>query len=184
MAPEKDPERIRWGDEEEARGRALALSRSRSRSRANSTESMAIRRASSRGPVNPAVTLPIQYRTVSFHIEESKGKERVEAIKAANATAKDLGELEWHTLSAVDVASRLTTSASQGLSDEQVKRRQVEYGRNAPSPPKTNRAWTIFGYFFKGFGGILLVGSILVFVSWKPLGYPEPQLANLVSSFC
>ena len=40
-------------------------------------------------------------------------------------------------------------------------------------------AATILGYFFKGFGGVLLVGSILVFVSWKPLGEP-PALANLV----
>lgn len=36
----------------------------------------------------------------------------------------------------------------------------------------------IFGYFFKGFGIILLIGCILVFVSWKPLGDP-PAVANL-----
>ena len=36
----------------------------------------------------------------------------------------------------------------------------------------------MFGYFFKGFGAILLVGCILVFVSWKPLGQP-PAIANL-----
>lgn len=33
-------------------------------------------------------------------------------------------------------------------------------------------------YFFKGFGSVLLVGSILVFVSWQPLGEP-PLVANL-----
>lgn len=36
----------------------------------------------------------------------------------------------------------------------------------------------ILGYFFKGFGSILLAGAILVFVAWKPLGQP-PALANL-----
>lgn len=42
------------------------------------------------------------------------------------------------------------------------------------------RGWfgQIFGYFFKGFGAILLVGCVLVFVSWKPLGDP-PAPANL-----
>lgn len=35
------------------------------------------------------------------------------------------------------------------------------------------------GYFFKGFGSILCVGGILVFISWKPLGEPNPQIANL-----
>jgi magnesium-transporting ATPase (P-type) len=38
--------------------------------------------------------------------------------------------------------------------------------------------WKIVGYFFKGFGSILLVGGILVFISWKPLGDP-PAVANL-----
>jgi sodium/potassium-transporting ATPase subunit alpha len=47
-----------------------------------------------------------------------------------------------------------------------------------PSKPQTHHFQTIFGYFFKGFGSILLVGSILVFVSWKPLGEPPAQ-ANL-----
>lgn len=36
----------------------------------------------------------------------------------------------------------------------------------------------IFGYFFGGFGSVLLIGSILVFVCWKPLGNP-PAPANL-----
>ncbi|KAM3479241.1 hypothetical protein MY8738_005531 [Beauveria namnaoensis] len=173
-------ERIRWHDEEQGRQRPRSRSRSRPPrlSRTNSTDSMAIR-SISRAQVDPAVTLPIHYRTVSFGIEESKGKERAEAIRAADATAKDLGDLEWHIIAAQEVSSRLTTSPQDGLSAEQVERRQLEYGRNAPSPPKTNRTMTIFGYFFKGFGGILLVGSILVFVSWRPLGEPNPALANL-----
>jgi sodium/potassium-transporting ATPase subunit alpha len=47
-----------------------------------------------------------------------------------------------------------------------------------PSAPSTHYFRTIVGYFFKGFGSILLVGAILVFVSWKPLGEPNPQVAN------
>ena len=61
---------------------------------------------------------------------------------------------------------------------DQVKRRSVEYGKNAPTPPKTHRVRQTIGYFFKGFGSILLVGAILVFVAWKPLGNP-PAPANL-----
>jgi sodium/potassium-transporting ATPase subunit alpha len=33
-------------------------------------------------------------------------------------------------------------------------------------------------YFFGGFGSVLFIAAILVFVSWKPLGQP-PLLANL-----
>ena len=32
---------------------------------------------------------------------------------------------------------------------------------------------------FGGFGSILLTGSILVFISWKPLGEPDPAQSNL-----
>ncbi|KAF4595445.1 ATPase, P-type, transmembrane domain protein [Ophiocordyceps camponoti-floridani] len=170
-------DRIRWGDVEQGRSRSRHRS-SRPLSRTNSVESLAIRSIHSRGQVDPALTLPIQYRTVSFQIEESRGKERVELVRAADTAAKDLGHLEWHTLPARDVAQRLLTSPREGLSEEQGRRRLTEYGRNAPSPPKTNRLLAMFGYFFKGFGGILLIGSVLVFVSWKPLGNP-PALANL-----
>lgn len=60
-ADSKGTERIRWNDEEQGHQRA----RSRPRlSRANSNDSMAIRSIASRAQVDPAITLPIQYRTV------------------------------------------------------------------------------------------------------------------------
>ena len=86
--------------------------------------------------------------------------------------------MDWHTITHNDIYTRLSTSPQQGLSVEQAKRRLAEYGRNTPSPPPNHHFKTIFGYFFKGFGSILLVGSILVFVAWKPLGDP-PAIANL-----
>ena len=66
MAEEKDAElaaneRIRWRDEEQGRGRALSRRRM---SRGTSADSMAIRSIHSRREVDPAITLPIQYRTV------------------------------------------------------------------------------------------------------------------------
>lgn len=140
----------------------------------------------------------------SFQIEESKGKEQAEIAKAKDSAAKGwlspppilwqkpskdlklkappnpaLTDLEWHTWTADEVIQKLTTSSTTGLSQDQVKRRVGEYGRNAPSPPKTHYFRTWFGYFFGGFGSILLVGAILVFISWKPLGDP-PAIANLV----
>lgn len=47
-----------------------------------------------------------------------------------------------------------------------------------PAPPETHRLKEWFGYFFKGFGAILLVGAVLVFIAWRPLGNP-PAPANL-----
>ncbi len=99
-------------------------------------------------------------------------------IDTDDDTPSELSSLDWHTITPEELFSRLSTEPSRGLSDEQIKRRFAEYGRNVPSPPSTHHFKTIFGYFFKGFGSILLVGSILVFVCWKPLGEPPTQ-ANL-----
>jgi sodium/potassium-transporting ATPase subunit alpha len=54
----------------------------------------------------------------------------------------------------------------------------TEYGKNAPSPPKSQWFRKTIGYLFGGFGAILFIAAILVFIAWKPLGQP-PALANL-----
>lgn len=91
---------------------------------------------------------------------------------------EELADLDWHILSPEKVISRLDSSLEQGLSAVQVSKRLTEYGKNLPSKPPTHYTRTILGYMFKGFGSILLVGAILVFVAWKPLGEP-PAVANL-----
>jgi sodium/potassium-transporting ATPase subunit alpha len=95
----------------------------------------------------------------------------------------ELSSLEWHTLSTDEVLRRLSSSTAHGLSPEQVSRKFKEFGRNAPSPPKSNTFSKYLGYLFKGFGPVLLIGAVLVFVSWKPLGEPAPAIANLVSLY-
>lgn len=182
--------RIQWTDADveaaEARPRA-PLRRSNSNISINSVHSR-------RGSIDPASALPIQYRTVSYQIAESKEKSAAEIQKVKDSAAKgtqdmthlpvsyshasEFGNLDWHTIAPNEIYTRLSTSPQQGLSTEQAKRRLTEYGKNTPSPPPTHYFQQIFGYFFKGFGSILLVGSILVFVSWKPLGQPPAQ-ANL-----
>lgn len=48
-----------------------------------------------------------------------------------------------------------------------------------PSPPVSDWFRKTITYLFGGFGTILLIASILVFISWKPLGEPDPAVANL-----
>ena len=90
-----------------------------------------------------------------------------------------MADLDWHTLAPDEVYQRLSTSKTQGLSEESVLRKIKENGKNIHSSPPTHYFKQIFGYFFKGFGGILCVGGILVFICWKPLGLPNPAIANL-----
>lgn len=86
--------------------------------------------------------------------------------------------MEWHTLDIIEIYKKFSTSPESGLTPTQVKEHAAQYGRNVLSPPPSRLFQKIFWYFFGGFGSILLVGAILVFVAWKPLGDP-PAVANL-----
>lgn len=91
--------------------------------------------------------------------------------------ATEIAALKWHTENVERVYQYLRTS-SNGLSTEQVVRKQKEVGKNVMSTPPSRWLIKTFLYLFGGFGSVLFVASILVFVSWKPLGQP-PVIANL-----
>ncbi|PLB47621.1 Na/K ATPase alpha 1 subunit [Aspergillus steynii IBT 23096] len=181
-----DRARLRWQavDEENATdaARAQAQSRPANLKRKSSAASMgsqfSIRSMNRRATVDPSITLPIHYRTISFEIDEGKERQRAEAVEAKNIIADDLSNLDWHLLSSTDLQKRWQVDISQGLSPEQVDHRLSQHGKNTLSHLPHPWFSQIFGYFFKGFGAILLTGCILVFVSWKPLGHP-PAIANL-----
>ncbi|KAK0727570.1 hypothetical protein B0T26DRAFT_738235 [Lasiosphaeria miniovina] len=176
----RGPDRVRWRDDEvDVEGcRPDDPTGGPGLRRNHSQSSLSIRSVrSNTGPVSPSTALPIQYRTISIDIDDYNRKGEV-AKKAQKSATTDLADLEWHTVSVDEAVRRLSTSVDQGLSSEQVERRTVKYGKNTPSSPESHRIQQTVGYFFKGFGSVLLVGSILVFVAWKPLGQP-PATANL-----
>lgn len=96
----------------------------------------------------------------------------------ANERSEDIAGLVWHKLSTDEAFRRLSSSPIQGLSTEQVARKSKEHGLNKLSPPPSRWFQKAIQYLFGGFGSILLVASILVFIAWKPLGQP-PAVANL-----
>lgn len=176
--PEPRPgARIRFNSHDEESGRAdmPRISRTNTNASVRSMSSTRGRRYS----IDPATALPITFRTVSFAIEETKEKERVEVVKAKKDAAAELGDLEWHTLSVDEIHTRLSTSTVQGLSKEQVEVKQKEFGKNAPSKPPGDLLSRVIGYMFGGFGSVLLIGGILVTITYKPLGEPNPAQANL-----
>lgn len=97
---------------------------------------------------------------------------------AKRDAARELSELDWHKVTREDALQRLNVSPKAGLDGEQVKRRQAA-GLNQMTPPPRNlwRKW--LSYVFGGFGSILFIGSVLCFIAWRPLGDPNPAVANL-----
>ncbi|EPE07908.1 h k atpase alpha [Ophiostoma piceae UAMH 11346] len=144
--------------------------------RERSNGSLSIRPLSRRNSIDATAALPIQYRTLSIDVDEYAQKRL--PLKKDKKTVADLAHLHWHTIPADEVAMQLSTSPKTGLSSDQVVRRHTQYGKNLPSAPPSHFMSRVLGYFFKGFGPVLLVASILVFIAWKPLGKP-PAIANL-----
>ena len=87
--------------------------------------------------------------------------------------------IDWHKTSPEDIQKRLKVDSARGLSSGDAEERLKEHGMNRISPLPNPWFWKIMGYLFKGFGSILFVGGILVFISWRPLGDPNPAVANL-----
>ncbi|KAJ9606781.1 hypothetical protein H2200_008790 [Cladophialophora chaetospira] len=167
--------RIRYVEDEEEEGIAYIGTPLERRVSTYSVHSLSSVRSGQR-TVDPSIILPVQYRTLSYDINNLKAIEH--AKTAHEKTAVDVGGLEWHLLTPTEICIRLKTSTETGLSSNAVQEKLTEFGRNVPSPPPSRLLQKLFGYFFGGFGSILLGGGILVFISWKPLGQP-PAVANL-----
>ncbi|GAA5838707.1 hypothetical protein JCM9279_003834 [Rhodotorula babjevae] len=130
--------------------------------------------------VRPHVRIPVDFRTLSIQVTESRA-----APKATFPPAKkskdldDLASLDWHALSPDEVAQRLGVAPQAGLDNQVVARRLSSDGRNVITPARVNWPRKIFFYFFSGFGSLLFVASVLCFIAWRPLGDPNPAVANL-----
>lgn len=163
--------RIRYVDDAEEIGAPLA--------RRNSTYSIHLIRSTRARSIDPTLALPIQYRTLSYSIEDRQQKPAKSARKRETQTTEAVADLDWHIIPESEVYKRLAVDITSGLRDDQIQEAQSKYGKNMPSKPPSRFLQKLFWYFFGGFGSILLVGAILVFVSWKPLGEPNPARANL-----
>ncbi|KXT11694.1 hypothetical protein AC579_6492 [Pseudocercospora musae] len=169
--------RVSTGRLEGGRG---SLARSRSRD-----SSMSIR--SARRSIDPSIALPPLFRTLSFGLEESKRRSFAKDERPSKSKPKssreqaqiEFSDIDYHRASPDDLLRRYGSSRNNGLSVSLAAHQLKTVGRNVPSPPPSRWFQRLIGYLFGGFGAILFVASVLVFIAWKPLGEPDPAIANL-----
>ncbi|KAK7963997.1 Na/K ATPase alpha 1 subunit [Apiospora saccharicola] len=169
---------VTWRIGDEEKGRAIQPE-PRPEARNTSRPYIARRSTSRRRSIDPATAIPIQFRSVSQDIDDAERQQQASRTKAKDAVALKFDCIDWHKTSITDIQKRLDVDAATGLDPGHAADRLKKHGANKLSPPPNPWVWKIMGYLFKGFGSILLVGGILVFVSWKPLGEPAPAVANL-----
>jgi sodium/potassium-transporting ATPase subunit alpha len=95
--------------------------------------------------IDPLTALPITYKTLSFKIQGTKEKARIEAVRAKEDTAAELGDLDLHTISINELQNRLSTSLVQDLSKEQLATKAKEFGKKHAI--KTTERLVISGFW-------------------------------------
>ncbi|CAE7108182.1 unnamed protein product [Rhizoctonia solani] len=127
-------------------------------------------------PIDPAARLPVEFRTLSLHVDETARQVAVEKRKGA---VKELSDLTFHTQTEEEILNLFSVSPTIGLDSTQAQRRLAANGPNALSPPPSRTFRKVLEWIFGGFGSLLLAASIVCFIAWKPLGEPNPAPANL-----
>ena len=90
----------------------------------------------------------------------------------------DFSNYDLHTIPIEEVFEGFSSSPTSGLSLDKAMVSLRDVGLNKLTAPPSNWFKKTVTYLFGGFGSILFVAAIMVFVAWKPLGDP-PALANL-----
>eukprot|EP00842_Homolaphlyctis_polyrhiza_P006183 jgi/Hompol1/6566/HPOL_001313-RA len=117
--------------------------------------------------------LKITFRTLSIQQTENRPKPR----NAPRDPADAIREISVHMLRTQDVFTKYSTHPTLGLEKAAVARKTA--GKNKISPVPTNYALQFATYLFGGFNFLLWIAGIVIILSWKPLGEPNPQAVNL-----
>ncbi|CCH42518.1 putative membrane protein [Wickerhamomyces ciferrii] len=170
---------IRFVEGWDERGRQLSRNVNRPSSLSRRISMASIETSLSRTKVEPNVALPPIFKTISYRVEDDQLSVHKKKQNKTETSVQNFKETTWHVKTIDEIANSLSTDPFNGLTTEQFEKNLKIFGFNQHTPPKTNWLKKIFMYFFGGFGSLLLIGGILCCISWKPLGNPNPAVANL-----
>jgi sodium/potassium-transporting ATPase subunit alpha len=131
---------------------------------------------------------PVQDDTIPIIIEEDKPhltvdnvpvNSKEEPADTVQDAKKDL-EVDYHAIPLETLLDRLETDESFGLTSSKASEKLKKDGPNAIKVGNRFAGlFKIIGYLFGGFGIIMWPAAIMAVLSYRPLGDPDPDIANL-----
>jgi magnesium-transporting ATPase (P-type) len=99
--------------------------------------------------------------------------------RLTSASGSDVKD-DVHLIPLDDLYKRFCTDPHQGLSGSSIVDAEAGYGANKIVPSRTPSFFSLlFKELFIGFNIILWLAGSLAFLAYKPLGEPDPSIANL-----
>ena len=98
---------------------------------------------------------------------------------SAVLTEKVHSNIRAHLQPLEELYSIYQTNPKTGLNANAVMRKAAEHGLNKITPPPTNYLLKFLNYVFGGFNALLWIAAILSFISYEPLGAPNPSPLSL-----
>lgn len=117
--------------------------------------------------------LPVEFKELSIQISEREHGEKAES----NEIADQFDNIHCQTIDTL--CASLGVDPAKGLSKEEAAERLARDGPNTLPHRRPNYLVKILKYVFGGFCSILWIGVAVFFISWKPLGNPNPAPYNL-----
>jgi magnesium-transporting ATPase (P-type) len=88
--------------------------------------------------------------------------------------------VDYHRINLDELLERLESDENLGLNTNKAGEKLKKDGPNAIKVGNRFKGIIkIFGYLFGGFGVVMWPAAIMCFIAYRPLGDPEPDLANL-----
>src|SRR5208337_2194490 len=103
--------------------------------------------------------------TKTGHAKGASGKAARSGVMTANTPNSD-----WYTLTADEVCARIGTVAATGLSENDARQRQTQYGLNRLVAEKTESIWDIFLEEVREPMILLLLITGVLYAIWGQVG--------------
>ncbi|TPX34759.1 hypothetical protein SmJEL517_g02752 [Synchytrium microbalum] len=122
--------------------------------------------------------LVVGFRTYTLEVERTRTQD-AKRKKKPKVVIDDMANYDLHKITVDQVFQRFSSHPTRGLDVEAATSRLARNGGNVITPVRPNYFKKLFDLFFGGFCPILWIACVMVFISWQPLGNPNPAAINL-----
>ena len=125
---------------------------------------------------------PLNGGDSTYYVQLEEDTNTSHRNKRTKETNELTASIDYHLINSRELMLRYATDVESGISTDDAKRRLKRDGPNTIKPKRKifKQIVSILSKFFTGFCIVLWPAAIMSILAYKPLGYPHPDITNLV----